>query len=263
MGRRIWIVMFVLVIGILSACTNAKEQVSEEPMPIEVEFIVPDQANAGEKIILKAVVTHGEEKVKDADEVEFEYWEKGNNEESTKIQSNNNGDGTYTAEVTFGHDGVYEMYAHTTARDMHTMPKKSITIGEGASSDHTEEQQEHSEGHEEGQQEHNEGHAHSGHDEGFALHFMEPKEIKSNQKTQLTVHLQLGNEPLMNADVRYEIINESNSDKHDWVETEETTSGEYTSSYTFAEEGNYTIIIHVKNDKGLHEHEEYQVEIGK
>lgn len=27
------------------------------------------------------------------------------------------------------------MYAHTTARDLHTMPKKSITIGEGISAD--------------------------------------------------------------------------------------------------------------------------------
>ncbi|MCS0542780.1 FixH family protein, partial [Aeromonas veronii] len=74
--------------------------------------------------------------------------------------------------------------------------------------------------------------------------------------------LQLDNEPLTKARVRYEIYKEG-SDKHDWVDTKETNSGEYTSSYSFTEGGTYTIIIHVENDNGLHEHEEYMVEVSK
>ncbi|MGM0974762.1 MAG: FixH family protein [Bacillota bacterium] len=225
MRRKFGMLLFALVLGILSACSNGteneKEQVSEEPKPIEVEFIVPEKANVGEKLILKAIVTYGEEKVKNADEVKFEYWEKGNKEGSTMIEANNNGDGTYTAEVIFEHDGVYEMYAHTTAKGMHTMPKKQITIGEGANTAHEED-------HEEGHQDQAEGHEHGNHAEGFGMHFMKPEGIRLNQQINLTVHLQLDNEPLKNANVRYEIFNESNSEKHDWVETKESASGEYT-----------------------------------
>jgi len=38
-------------------------------------------------------------------------------------------DGVYTAEYTFDHDGVYYMYAHTTARGMHVMPKQQFIVG--------------------------------------------------------------------------------------------------------------------------------------
>lgn len=131
--------MLVLLIGLLAACSNETEngnkQGTDELKMLEVEFQVPAKSDIGETIELKAIVTYGDEKVKDADEVQFEYWEKGNEEDSTKIKSNNNGDGTYTAEVSFDTEGIYEIYAHTTARDLHTMPKKSITIGESTSAD--------------------------------------------------------------------------------------------------------------------------------
>ncbi|MFD1849677.1 FixH family protein [Oceanobacillus bengalensis] len=139
MRIKICLLMLVLLIGLLAACSNGSEdgnnQETDELKMLEVEFQVPEKADIGETIELKAIVSYGDEKVKDADEVEFEYWEKGNEEDSTKIKSNNNGDGTYTAEVSFDTEGIYEMYAHTTARDLHTMPKKSITIGEGTSTD--------------------------------------------------------------------------------------------------------------------------------
>ena len=38
-------------------------------------------------------------------------------------------DGIYTASYTFEHDGVYYMFAHTTARGMHTMPKQKMIVG--------------------------------------------------------------------------------------------------------------------------------------
>jgi hypothetical protein len=263
MRRKFAVLLLILVLGLLSACGNTneteEEQGSEEPKIIEVEFVLPEKAEVNEKVELKAIVNYGEEKVKDAKEVKFEYWEMGKEDESTTIEANNNDDGTYTAEVAFDHDGVYEIYAHTTAKDMHTMPKKQITIGEGTTAVQEEEHSDHEEGH----QDQAEGHEHGSHAEGFSMHFLKPEDIKMNQPTNLTVNLQLDHEPLQNANVRYEIFNENNSEKHDWVETEESASGEYTGSYSFREAGIYTITIHVKNDEGLHEHEEHKVEVIK
>ncbi|TMN22933.1 FixH family protein [Lentibacillus cibarius] len=143
MKKTIWTILVILAMAILAACgsgdNNNTEQgsdnVEEELKAIEVDFDVPETAEAGETVNLQATVTYGDEKVTDAEEMEFEYWEKGKQDDSTMVDSTNNGDGTYTAEVTFDQDGVYEIYAHTTARDMHTMPKKSITIGDGADSE--------------------------------------------------------------------------------------------------------------------------------
>ncbi|MCC3359404.1 FixH family protein [Bacillus sp. REN16] len=256
MKRKLGMLLFVLILGLLAACgTEAKNEekdvVPEELKPLEVEFIVPEKADPGEKIQLKAIVTYGDEKVKDADEMKFEYWESGNDEEKTMVESTNNGDGSYTAEVAFDHDGVYEMYAHTTARSMHTMPKTSITIGEGAAAAREEEGHEHAEG----------GHDH-GHAEGFSMHFTKPEAIKVNQDIDLAVHLQLDNEALTKAQVRYEIIKEG-VEKHNWVDAVEAASGEYKGTHSFTQDGAYTIVVHVQNDSGLHEHEEHVVEVSK
>ncbi|MGE8207362.1 FixH family protein [Heyndrickxia sp. NPDC080065] len=123
------ILLFLLIIlGVfLSACSNDKNESKEFKM-LEVKFLVPKTAKIKELVELKAIVTYGDEKVKDANEVSFEYWEKGNRNKSTMVEAKNNKDGTYTANVSFDHAGAYEMYAHTTARDLHMMPKKSIEI---------------------------------------------------------------------------------------------------------------------------------------
>lgn len=130
--RKCFLFMLALTIVILTACSENKDEEAEnldELKALEVEFEVPETAEVGETILLKAIVTYGDEKVEDADEVKFEYWEGENEDDSTTIESTNNGDGTYTAEITFERGGVFSIYAHTTARDMHTMPKKSITVG--------------------------------------------------------------------------------------------------------------------------------------
>lgn len=130
--RKFFLFMLALTIVILTACGENKDEEAEnldELKALEVEFEVPETAEVGETILLKAIVTYGDEKVEDADEVKFEYWEGENEDDSTTIESTNNGDGTYTAEMTFEREGVFSIYAHTTARDMHTMPKKTITVG--------------------------------------------------------------------------------------------------------------------------------------
>lgn len=128
MSKRIGLFAVAITIMLLSACGGND---ADELLMLEVDFPVPEEADVGEMVELKAIVTYGDESVTDADEVVFEVWEKGKKDESEKIDAKNHEDGTYTAEYTFDHDGIFEMYAHTTARDLHTMPKKEIVIGEG------------------------------------------------------------------------------------------------------------------------------------
>ncbi|GAA0439935.1 hypothetical protein GCM10008983_16090 [Lentibacillus halophilus] len=114
---------------------HASENEEEELKELKVNFDVPESTKANKTVQLKATVTYGDKKVTDADEMEFEYWKKGNKDDSTMVESTNNGDGTYTADVTLDQDGVYEMFAHTTAHGTHSMPKQSITVGDGAGND--------------------------------------------------------------------------------------------------------------------------------
>ena len=67
--------------------------------------------------------------MEDAEEVKFEVWESGLREDGVMLDGLLTNDGIYEAEFTFNHDGVYYMFAHTTARGMHVMPKKELIVG--------------------------------------------------------------------------------------------------------------------------------------
>ena len=242
--KKLGTVVFILMLGFLVACAEVTEETADELAVLEVEFNVPESADPGEAVELEAIVTYGEEIVEDADEVLFEYWLKGNEDDSTKVEGEHTDNGSYVAEVTFDEDGVYEMYAHTTAEGLHTMPLASITVGEGGEAVHEE-------GHEE----------HGAHAEGFQLHFLEPEAITVKEETDLVVHLQLDEDAFENANVRYEIAPEGSPENTAWVDVEETAAGEYSAAHTFDEAGSYSIVIHVEDDADLHEHEEYVVEV--
>ncbi len=241
------LLMFVvgLVLATMAACSNDKPQevvVDETPQPIIVDLTVTEKVEVGGTVNMAAVVTHGDEKVADADEVLFEFWEEGEKDESVKIESVNEKDGSYTAETTFDHDGLFHVQVHVTARGLHTMPVKEVIVGSGAQSVEEHENEEHGEP-----------------VEGFAMHFVEPENVKTGNKVGLVVHLQISGEPLENARVRYEIWNEANPDKHDWITATEPVAGEYAYTYAFEEAGTYSVQIHVEDDKDLHEHEVYTV----
>src|SRR5690606_27709232 len=93
---------------------------------LDVDFPLPEQASVGETVELKAIVTSNGEPIEDADEVDFEYWHTDDEENSTHILGEHTENGEYIAEVTFTEPGIYEIYAHTTAIGLHTMPKESI-----------------------------------------------------------------------------------------------------------------------------------------
>ena len=140
--RLIILALFVLV---LAACSNGDQEEttdssndaneSEELTALEVEVDIPEQVEVGETVELKALVTYGEEDVTDAEEMNFEYSKKGDQDNSETVETTNNGDGSYTVEVTFEEEGVYEMFAHTTAKGQHNMPQASITVGDVEESD--------------------------------------------------------------------------------------------------------------------------------
>lgn len=245
MKRTIGSILLGIALISLAACGNdAKSQDDEVPAILEVQLDVAEHVEVDEKTNLKAVVTQGDEEVADADEVQFEIWEEGKKEESRMIDAVNNQDGTYEAETTFDHDGNFTVQVHVTARGMHNMPKQTVTVGEGAAE----------ESHDHGEQEHGE------HAEGFSMHFMEPENVKKGDETELIVHIQNKEEPLKDARVRYEIWKED-AENHEWLDAEEGAAGEYSSLFTFEETGDYHIIIHVQDDKDLHEHEEHQIAV--
>ena len=128
-----WIGTFTLVAMVLTGCgaeeashTNQEETTFQE---IVVQIQTPEQLPVGEKVVLSAKVSQGEEAVDDADKVEFEVWESGLRDEGEMIEGTLTQDGVYEANHTFDHDGVYYMFAHTTARGLHTMPKQKLTVG--------------------------------------------------------------------------------------------------------------------------------------
>ncbi|MCJ8008968.1 FixH family protein [Lederbergia wuyishanensis] len=251
MKKIIAIISISMFVFMLAACNSSKNNSSDNGIPemLEVVLEIQDTADVNADIPFKATVTQGNEKVSDADEVEFEVWEEGKKDESEMIEAINNKDGTYSAIKAFDHDGVFTVQVHVTARGLHTMPKKSVTVGKGVIEEHA-----HND-HEQGEHEH--GH----HSEDFNMHFMKPETIEKGKETEFVVHLQDHNQPLEHARVRFEIWNDDISDKHEWVDASETKTGEYGGSHAFDEIGIYKIKIHVQNDEGLHEHEEYEIEV--
>src|SRR5690625_3518835 len=226
-----------LLISLLVACGD------DELHILEVDFVVPETAEVGETIELKAIVTYGDESVTDADEVVFEVWEKNDRDNGDMLDAINHEDGTYTVELSFDHDGIFEMYAHTTAREMHTMPLKEIVVGAGGEYEDEAETMFHT--------------------EGFELHFVDLEHPKVGDTVELVSHIQIHDEPLESAKVRYEIWADDAEDNKDWIDASENIAGEYSATYTFDHATTYHIQVHVEDDVELHEHDVYDVEVTK
>ncbi|GGE69768.1 FixH family protein [Priestia taiwanensis] len=237
-----WLIAMSAIVLVLSACTKEekKEEAKAEdvaPQPLKVEVKTnPETLKANEKIEIQAIVTQGEKKVTDASEVLFEIK---HNDKSEKIEAKHKGDGVYTIEKTFEADGVYSVIPHTTANGMHTMPTVELTVGAGEKKA--------------------EGHGHGGHGGDTALHFMQPKDVKVNADTTLTMHVQHKKEALAGAKAKFEIWKDG-KEKHEFVEAKETKAGEYQAVTKFAEAGTYNVKLHVEKGE-IHEHIEEKIEV--
>lgn len=250
MQKKFILFLTILTLTLLVACGNddsnadkEKKSNEEELLALEVDLETPEKTEVDEKANLNATVSYGDEKVTDADEVEYETWEKGAKDDSEMIEAKNNKDGTYSLDKKFDKDGEYEVQVHVTARDQHTMPKATIQVGKGGSKEQTDSD--------------NEQHHKT---EEFSMHFMETKDIKSNDTEKLMVHLELKNKPFKDSKVRYEIVRD-NEKKSEWIDANENKPGEYTGEFKFAEKGTYKITIHVEDEKDLHEHEEHEIKV--
>ncbi|OES43954.1 FixH family protein [Domibacillus iocasae] len=130
--QLIWFMM--LLVFMLAACTSKEEEQAAEvennpTVPIEAALALPEKANVGEEVTISTTVTQDGKPVNDADEVKYEIWKDGTKENSEMIDAVLKGEGVYTAAKTFNEEAAYYIQVHVTARNMHTMPKSAIAIG--------------------------------------------------------------------------------------------------------------------------------------
>ncbi|SEQ80294.1 YtkA-like [Piscibacillus halophilus] len=109
--------------------TNNDEDHNEDIslVPVKVEILVDGEIELGEET-LQARVLHDDEPIAEADEVIFEVWETGHEDESEMVEASHTKDGIYEASYPFEKEGTYEMYAHVTANSQHVMPKHEFEV---------------------------------------------------------------------------------------------------------------------------------------
>ena len=245
-----WVIAVFMISILLAGCNDTSQKNNsnnqdEVPQMIEANLNVPDKAEMGEEVALAVTVTQGKDYVEDANEVKFEIWKEGEKNSSELIEANHTEKGKYISNYKFLENGIFHVQSHVTARNMHTMPEMTIQIGDEAA------HHEHAEGSDEHSQDH--------HDSDVTIHLDTPEHVNTTEPTSLSVHIEKQQQPLMKANVRFEIFQEASNPA--WVDTKEAANGEYKADYQFPSSGKYTVRIHVTNDEGLHEHTEVEVNV--
>lgn len=131
-----WLLSFAAVPFLLVGCSSGgqNEQANTDvvdvaALEVKVDILTPETVAVNETVELAAHVHQNGENLDDAS-VKFEVWESGYRKKSQMIEGTLEADGVYKAETTFNHDGVYFMYAHTTAPNgLHIMPKQQLVAG--------------------------------------------------------------------------------------------------------------------------------------
>lgn len=252
--RKLGFILIGFFVLLIVGCNNQGEQ-NEEVLFIEVDIQIPDKAEPNESTEIGALVTLGDEKVEDAQEVKFEIWEQGQETDHEMIPGKHVGDGLYTITKSFEKVGVYYVVAHVTARDMHNMPRKELIVGDA----NVQEEVDQDEQNQESDEHH---HHHQGHHPAngiLVIDFQKEDSIKVDQPSDLRVFITNEDQPLTGADVRFEIWKQDEN-KHEFIPAAEGNAGEYSLSHVFSNEGIYSIIIHVEKGS-LHEHIEKTVEV--
>lgn len=228
---------FVLSAGlVLAACGQTAEKHEEHSkteasvQPVNVELTVPEKAEAGEEVTLKAKVTQADKAINDADEVMFEIVKDGKNETSIKKKVKEAKDGVYTLPYTFKEDGSYEVTSHVTAENQHTMPNKTILIGNAEKP----------------------AAAHDHHD--GSVHVM-PITAEKDKAVELMMHVE-GQDGKAKEGVKARLEVKQPDGKVKWVDLEETKPGQYEGQETFTQSGMYDVTAHAENKEGFHVHTE-------
>lgn len=131
------LISLAVLAGVLAGCNNANPSKTDDStshnegstVEVKVDIQTPKKVQPGKDVDLIAHITQGGKAVNDADEVKFEVWESGKRDQAKMAEGKLDKNGLYIATTKFAHAGVYYMYAHTTARGLHTMPKQKIIVG--------------------------------------------------------------------------------------------------------------------------------------
>jgi hypothetical protein len=129
MKKMMYLVVSILLLVMLSSCSSSKTNSNGQPQMLNVELAVkPEQGKVGQPITFEAKVTQGNDRVNDADEVQFEIW-RAKDQQHEKIAIKHPKNGIYQLKKTFSQEGTYYIISHVTARGMHNMPKKEFIVG--------------------------------------------------------------------------------------------------------------------------------------
>ncbi|CAG9619952.1 FixH family protein [Sutcliffiella rhizosphaerae] len=124
------ILLLIPIWLLLLGCTSAPEENTMLEI-VEVEIDLPSNVNEGETLHIRSHITHGEENVEDAQEVQLEIWNVEEGKEASELlDAEHVGDGNYEGIYSFGKKGIYRVQSHVTARDMHVMPTKQVVVGD-------------------------------------------------------------------------------------------------------------------------------------
>ncbi|WP_313893071.1 FixH family protein [Psychrobacillus sp.] len=127
--KKTWIAIAVATLTLVG-CSDKEVSNNEGTLEeVVVQIQTAEKLAVGEEIALSAKVTQGDKVIDDADQVQFEVWESGMRDHGEKLEGKHTKDGVYEATYSFDHDGVYYMFAHTTANGLHVMPKQELIVG--------------------------------------------------------------------------------------------------------------------------------------
>lgn len=131
MKKMTYLVGSILLLVMLSSCgsSNINSNSNGQSQMLNVELSVkPEPGKVGQPITFEARVTQGNDRVNDADDVQFEIW-RAKDQQHEKIAIKHPKNGIYQLEKTFSQEGTYYIISHVTARGMHNMPKKEFIVG--------------------------------------------------------------------------------------------------------------------------------------
>ncbi|TYS64521.1 hypothetical protein FZC76_18340 [Sutcliffiella horikoshii] len=261
--KKLILFISLLSLTMLAACgsTNNNENTNgnkdEVPSMVEVEIKLPEAVEPNEEVKIEALVTQGEENVDDAREVKFEVWKQGQEADHEMEEASNDGSGIYSITKTFEEEGFYYVVAHTTARDMHVMPRVELTVGNPEPSDKEEAHKEDGHSHDHETHEETDHNDHHGHESSLNMTLKSTDAVKANQETTLSTEIKQEDAALTDATVRFEIWHED-SEKHEFVDAKEVSDGVYEAKATMKESGLHYVQIHVEKDE-LHEHQQEEL----
>lgn len=132
--KKVFYSAIALLLLVACGSTNDNDQAmnleEQALLELNVEILTAEDAfEPGVEGKVEIEVTEGDDPVSDADEVLFEVWEHGKQEDSEKIEGELEGDGKYFLTYMFEEEGIYYVIPHVTARGKHTMPKQEFNVG--------------------------------------------------------------------------------------------------------------------------------------